>query len=302
MSKDSILFHKKWGNVIKGLPDAVRLEIYDAIMEYGFSGKSSVLKPLAKVAFEFIKADIDEDKVILEEEEQAEEQVRAEKSEKMRQNAMRRWNKDNAETCKSMQLHANAYGGMQTHTDAYDSMQAHNLHKSAESSRTRIEDNQDKIKDLDIRDNNQEKETPYGGKEKEAAEDNDAALKGSAQNYTQTTQDSAQNGKAKKARPTLASTFDKRKTDFYNSLVPYVEEYGKEMIRAFFDYWSEANKSRTKMRCELEKTWEVKRRLVTWASRDNRFNTKNNGNTTENDKRRGTQATYHTAEEYEEDF
>ena len=191
------------------------------------------------------------------------------------------------------------------------------MHKSAESSRTRIEDNQDKIKDLDIKDNNQEKETPYGGKEKEAAEGYDAAMKntakdgalpvaegGDAQNPTgdAALKGSAQNGKAKKARPTLAPTFDKRKTEFYNSLVPYVEEYGKEMIRAFFDYWSEANKSRTKMRCELEKTWEVKRRLVTWASRDNRFNTKNNGNTTENDKRRGTQATYHTAEEYEEDF
>ena len=40
------------------------------------------------------------------------------------------------------------------------------------------------------------------------------------------------------------------------------------MLRDFFDYWSEMNKSKTKMRFELEKTWEVSRRLKTWSSRD----------------------------------
>ena len=45
-------------------------------------------------------------------------------------------------------------------------------------------------------------------------------------------------------------------------------QYPKEMIRAFFDYWSELNKSETKMRYELEKTWELPRRLATWASRE----------------------------------
>lgn len=59
-----------------------------------------------------------------------------------------------------------------------------------------------------------------------------------------------------------------RKESFYQSLVPYVGQYPKEMIRAFFDYWSELNKSETKMRYELEKTWELPRRLVTWASRE----------------------------------
>ena len=40
------------------------------------------------------------------------------------------------------------------------------------------------------------------------------------------------------------------------------------MVRAFFDYWSELNKSETKMRYELEKTWELPKRLVTWANRE----------------------------------
>lgn len=59
-----------------------------------------------------------------------------------------------------------------------------------------------------------------------------------------------------------------RKDSFYQSLVPFVGQYQKEMIRAFYDYWSELNKSGTKMRYELEKTWELPRRLATWANRE----------------------------------
>ena len=68
-----------------------------------------------------------------------------------------------------------------------------------------------------------------------------------------------------------------KKEDFYNSLVPFVSVYGKEMVRAFFDYWTEPNKSQTKMRFELEKTWDLSRRLNTWASRQGFNNNKSNG-------------------------
>ena len=68
-----------------------------------------------------------------------------------------------------------------------------------------------------------------------------------------------------------SQALEKRKEKFYNSLVVYVERYGKETVRAFFDYWSEANKSMTKMRFELEPTWETGRRLAYWAKKDNKF-------------------------------
>ena len=83
---------------------------------------------------------------------------------------------------------------------------------------------------------------------------------------------------AKIKKEKAIANLQKRKHEFGESLVPYMERYGKDMIRAFFNYWSEFNKSKTKMRWEMEKTWETSRRLVTWASRDNRFNAKNNGN------------------------
>lgn len=59
-----------------------------------------------------------------------------------------------------------------------------------------------------------------------------------------------------------------RKEKFYASLVPFVDKYGKEMIREFFDYWSEMNRSKSKMRFEQQATWELALRLKTWADRE----------------------------------
>jgi hypothetical protein len=59
-----------------------------------------------------------------------------------------------------------------------------------------------------------------------------------------------------------------RKEKFYASLVPFVDKYGKDMIRDFFDYWSEMNRSKTKMRFEQQATWELALRLKTWADRE----------------------------------
>ena len=91
-----------------------------------------------------------------------------------------------------------------------------------------------------------------------------------------------ESGKRKKeAKPpkkqVSISAIEARKEDFYNSLVQFVPMYGRDLIRAFFDYWSEFNRSQTKMRYELEKTWQTSRRLATWASRDKNFKPKNYG-------------------------
>lgn len=66
-----------------------------------------------------------------------------------------------------------------------------------------------------------------------------------------------------------------RKDKFYNDLIPYVKTYGKDMIRDFYDYWSEANRSATKMRWEQERTWELNLRLKYWAKRDNKYGRNN---------------------------
>lgn len=64
----------------------------------------------------------------------------------------------------------------------------------------------------------------------------------------------------------LSLNLSKRKNNFMESLKPFVEIYGADMINDFYSYWTEPNKSGTKMRYELEKTWDVKRRLSRWAN------------------------------------
>ncbi len=67
----------------------------------------------------------------------------------------------------------------------------------------------------------------------------------------------------------IVENFEKRKKDFATSLIPFVEIYGKEMIRKFCDYWTEPNKSKTKFKQEMQKTWDTGLRLKNWASRNN---------------------------------
>ena len=81
--------------------------------------------------------------------------------------------------------------------------------------------------------------------------------------------------------PHKGKSLEERKREFYNGIAAYVGRYPPDMLREFFDYWSETNRSRTKMRYELERTWELSRRLATWANRDrkyNKTNTNSNGN------------------------
>lgn len=62
--------------------------------------------------------------------------------------------------------------------------------------------------------------------------------------------------------------FENRKKVFGEECAKFVDTYGKVMVREFYDYWTEPNKSKTKMAFELKKTWDLSRRLSTWANND----------------------------------
>lgn len=57
--KKSFIFNVEWQEILLGYPSEVRLEVYDAIIEYVASGIILELKPMAKMAFSFIKKEID---------------------------------------------------------------------------------------------------------------------------------------------------------------------------------------------------------------------------------------------------
>lgn len=55
-----------------------------------------------------------------------------------------------------------------------------------------------------------------------------------------------------------------RKKVFIQNLSKFISEYSRDMLNDFYKYWSEENKSRKKMRFELEKTWQLDLRLARW--------------------------------------
>ena len=62
---------------------------------------------------------------------------------------------------------------------------------------------------------------------------------------------------------------------FKESLEKLSNQYNKDTIENFFNYWSEPNKSNTKMKFEQQTTWDLSRRLKRWSSYD--FGNTSNG-------------------------
>lgn len=88
----------------------------------------------------------------------------------------------------------------------------------------------------------------------------------------------------KTPKKTDKKTLEERKLAFGNKLVPYMDKYGKEMLREFFDYWTEINDGGKLMAFEKtkKKTFNISYRLSTW-------NKKEYGNTKTRDAKYGNQ-------------
>ena len=60
MAQEKITFYRRWSETTQDLPADARLEVYDAIVQYAFDDKvQEFVSPMAKMAFVFIKVDID---------------------------------------------------------------------------------------------------------------------------------------------------------------------------------------------------------------------------------------------------
>lgn len=67
------------------------------------------------------------------------------------------------------------------------------------------------------------------------------------------------------------NNIEERKLKFADTLKPFLPTYGKDMLNDFYKYWTEPNKSNSKFKMELEKTWSLDRRIETWAKNDKSF-------------------------------
>jgi hypothetical protein len=60
-----------------------------------------------------------------------------------------------------------------------------------------------------------------------------------------------------------------RRNDFVFEVLNF--EYDEVLLNGFIDYWTEPNKSNTKMKFELNKTWKTELRLKTWAANQKKW-------------------------------
>lgn len=247
----------------KDLSAKARLEVYGAIIEYCMNGNIVDLQPMAKMVFNVVKDDIDH--------EEAERKRKAEISEIRRKAVGCRWSK-RANFVNTKNDFVNTKTGfVNTKSDFVDTKDQKtdfvntkqdfvDTKKSFVNTKTKQKSSSSRARTSNNKNSN----------------NNILSINNIDSKVEKKDRERKDEKSASKPSRTPAELLEARKEDFYNSLVPYVTKYGKEMIRSFFDYWSESNRSKTKMRFELERTWETSRRLVTWASRDKNFKLRNN--------------------------
>jgi hypothetical protein len=90
-----------------------------------------------------------------------------------------------------------------------------------------------------------------------------------------------ENGAEIAVKSQTSKPLEERKQEFYDSLRQYVGKYDREMLRDFYDYWSESNDGGTKMRWEIAKTkggtFSIGGRLATWKRNEERYGRNGSG-------------------------
>jgi hypothetical protein len=70
---------------------------------------------------------------------------------------------------------------------------------------------------------------------------------------------------------TTSSSIIKRRIKF-EDIVLKITDIDKNTLKDFINYWTEANHSKTKMRFEMEKTFDINLRAKRWESNNKKWN------------------------------
>lgn len=69
----------------------------------------------------------------------------------------------------------------------------------------------------------------------------------------------------------MKKTLDQRKQEFGQWIAECKGDYERDLLKEFYLYWTEKNPNGRKMRYEKEKTFDVCRRLATWAKNSKKW-------------------------------
>lgn len=256
MARDNFLFYKSWSDVMGELPNAVRLEVYDAVTRYAFGEPVQKLTPLAQIAFAFIKQDID------------------------------RANENYEKKAAKNRVNGGKGGRPKSQKDSHlgkTQQNPENPHGFSETQQNPKEKEKEKEKDKDITElvanapNSLENADAFSHSDLK----NQKGKGGVGENPAEApVEDELQEPPVPpivKPPPTGKKlSLDDRRERFRLDLSQYLPTYGRDMLNEFYAYWTELNKSQTAMRWEGEKTWETSRRLKRWSK--NNFGKYGTGN------------------------
>ena len=71
-----------------------------------------------------------------------------------------------------------------------------------------------------------------------------------------------------RAKRNFSVPLDERKMAFLLDCQQFIEQYGKQVVDDFFNYWSEEDNPNGKMLFETKRTWNTAKRLYTWANNE----------------------------------
>jgi hypothetical protein len=60
------------------------------------------------------------------------------------------------------------------------------------------------------------------------------------------------------------TNIDDRKEFFMQKVANFIDDYPREMLREFYDYWTEHGERDRKFRMEKEKSFDISKRLARW--------------------------------------
>ncbi|MES1181852.1 MAG: DUF4373 domain-containing protein [Flavobacterium sp.] len=66
------------------------------------------------------------------------------------------------------------------------------------------------------------------------------------------------------------ATIETRSLIFRDKCAEHLDSFSKETLRAFYDYWTEMNEGGRKMRFEMQKVFDIKKRLATWQKNESK--------------------------------
>lgn len=67
-----------------------------------------------------------------------------------------------------------------------------------------------------------------------------------------------------------------RKANFKTQVLEFKNDFDVNLLKEFFEYWSESKPGGTKMRYEMEKTFEIELRLQRWKLNQSKFSKQEN--------------------------